>query len=178
MLKCDRLGAVTLTVIVELESARYAMTTSDSRHCQCGDPARWLNNPKYPIEFDEKMNEYHLVRDGAKILMRYCFSCGGRLADSNRHLLSTTPSESEILEVRDLLKDAKSHEDVLRILGPADEFHDAGGSFGNPGDAFYSRWDRHYVYLKRWKTLRPIVPVVIEGQFCYLRTGQRLNTNS
>ena len=103
------------------------MANRNEVDCECGMPARCAANPMIPIEFDEKMNEYHLVRDGSETQMRYCFWCGGRLPESNRGLFFTTPSESEKAEVKELLKGARSHDDVLSILGPADEFLNLGG---------------------------------------------------
>jgi hypothetical protein len=128
-------------------------------------PARAAANPMIPVEFDEKMNEYHLVRDGAETQMRYCFWCGGRLPKSKRELYFTKPSAFEIAEVEELLKDARSCEDVLRILGPADELRDLNGCSATPGHKYFSRWNQTYVYKSRWKSLQLNVPLVIEGRF-------------
>jgi hypothetical protein len=138
-------------------------------------PARSAANPLIPVEFDEKMNEYHLVRDGAETIMRYCYWCGGRLPKSKRELYFTKPSASEIAEVEELLKDAHSVDDVLRILGTADELLDLNGSFATPGHKYFCRWDQVYVYKFRWKTLQLRVPLVIEGRFRWIIHGHHLS---
>jgi hypothetical protein len=145
------------------------------RSCECGMPARCATNPMIPVEFDEEMNEYHLVRDGAETQMRYCFWCGGHLPKSNLDLFFTRPSESEMAEVKELLKDARSHDDVLRILGPADELCDSNGSSATPGHIYYSRWNQTYLYTTRWNTLELWVPLVIEGRFHWTIHGHPLN---
>jgi len=150
------------------------MANHNEVHCECGKPAKYAADPMIPVEFDEKMNEYHLVRDGAKTIMRYCFWCGGRLPDSKRDLFFTKPSESEKAEVSELLKAAKSHDDVLRILGPADELFDGNGGSATPGDIHYSRWNQTYLYKSRWKTLELWVPLVVEGRFQWWIGGHPL----
>jgi hypothetical protein len=150
--------------------------SDEQRICDCGGPERWVRDPHFPVEFDEQMNEYHLVRDGARALMRYCFWCGGRLPESRRGSCFTTPSAAEMAEVKGLLDGAKTHEDVLRILGPPDEFRDMGGGvIDKTSGAVLSRWDQHYAYTKRWKTLVVYVPITLEGRFGYSIHGHDIN---
>jgi len=151
------------------------MASVDDRICECGKPARWANDPHFPVEFDAEMNEYHMVRDGAKALMLYCSWCGGRLPESKRGTFFTTPDPAEMAEVESLLKDVDSHEDVVRLLGPPDEIHELGGSdWDKATGAVLARWDRHYRYSKRWKSLVLYVPVIIEGRFSYMIHGHDL----
>src|SRR4051794_25901079 len=107
------------------------MSNDEHKNCECGHPERWVVDPHFPVEFDERMNEYHLVHKGARWQMRYCFWCGGRLPESKRGTFFTKPDDAEMAEVRALLKGAKSHEDVLRILGPPDEVCNMGGFTGD-----------------------------------------------
>ncbi len=152
------------------------MASNDVRICKCGHPERWSNDPHYPIEFDVQMNEYHLVRDGARAIMRFCFWCGGRLPESKRGTFFTTPHDVEMAEVTALLQDAKSHEDVLAVLGPPDEVLDLGGSdIEKATGAIHSRWSQHFRYTSRWKTLVLEVPVVLEGRFTYSICGRDLD---
>ena len=121
------------------------------------------------------MNEYQLVRDGARATMRYCFWCGGRLPESKRGSFFTTPDPAEMAEVQSLLQGAKSHEDVLQILGPPDEILEFGGSeFEKATGLVLSRWEQHYQYATRWKTLVLEVPIVLEGRFTYSIGGHYL----
>ena len=150
------------------------MLDSEERLCECRHPERWIADPHFPIGFDEEMNEYYIrFEKGGQAIMRYCFWCGGSLPKSKRGALFTTPSELEMVEVQTLLQDAKSHEDVLRILGPPDEVVELGGSFTGP-DNTISTWDSHYLYAKRWETLVLKVPKIREGRFSYSMSGHCL----
>src|SRR5262245_35957738 len=147
------------------------MSDNEERACGCGHPDRWVRDPHIPVEFDKRMNEYHLVRDGARTMMRYCFWCGGRLPESKRGSFFTTPDGGEMAEVESLLQRAKSHEDVVQILGAPDEVVDLGGFHIANGGAVIARWDQHYRYSTRWKTLVLEVPVILEGRFTYSMRG-------
>jgi hypothetical protein len=49
--------------------------------CECGLLDRWAADPKSPIEFDERTQEYYLVHEGVRTPIQYCFQCGGQSAD-------------------------------------------------------------------------------------------------
>lgn len=153
---------------------------ANERSCGCGMPDRWVASPHFPVEFDERMNEYTLVNpNGARAVMRYCFWCGGKLPESKRGDFFTTPSKSEMAEVHSLLKEAQSHEDVVKVLGPPDEVHNLGGYFGRKGkDTSFARWEQHYKYTTRWKSFVVYVPVIAEGQFSYSIHGHDLSGQS
>lgn len=139
-----------------------------------------MKNPMFPIGFDEEMNEYYVALiPGGEATMRYCFWCGGRLPESKRGSFFTKPSDEEMDEVVALLRGAKSHEDVLRILGPADELSDANGFMKDPKTGkVIASWDQCYSYSKRWKTLVLRVPVMTSGGFTYSMSGHYLGKNS
>ncbi len=147
---------------------------NDERACECGHPDRWVVDPHFPVEFDEKMNEYQLVHEGARAVMHYCFWCGGRLPESKRGSFFTTPDAAEVAEVESLLRGAKSHEDVLHILGPPDEIRDMAGGESDMKGRILARWEQHYRYSTRWKTLVLQVPVILEGRFRYSIHGHYL----
>lgn len=134
----------------------------------------------FPIGFDVEMNEYYVALiPGGEATMRYCFWCGGRLPESKRGSFFTKPSDEEMEEVTALLRGAKSHEDVLRILGPADELRDLNGFMKDPKTGkVIMKWDQYYLYSKRWKTLEIHVPLMIEGKFCYSIHGHSLKKKS
>ena len=102
--------------------------------CQCGLLDRWVADPRAPVEFDKRMNEYHLVKDEMLIMMRYCFGCGCLLPKSKRAPFFTTPNHMETREVRKLLADAHSAADVFRILGSPDETLDWDEDWDKPLD--------------------------------------------
>ena len=37
------------------------MHRSEREFCQCGKPEKWAQHPAFPVEFNAKLNEYHLV---------------------------------------------------------------------------------------------------------------------
>lgn len=140
----------------------------DTKTCECGHPERWAADPTCPVEFDERMNEYNLVHDKAKAIMRYCYWCGGRLPDSKRGNFFTTPSEEELAEVRSLFAKAKTADDVLHILGSPDETHD----WKEPTSPSYVdkktiRWKRTFRYSTLWKTLILVVYEMPDGKITF-----------
>ena len=156
------------------------MESPDAKPCECGHPERWVNDPMVPVGFDEEMNEYYVqLKPGGEAVMHYCFWCGGKLPESRRGSFFTEPSEEEVEEVRLLLREAKSHEDVLRILGPADELCDLNGFMKDPKTGkVMMRWDQHCLYSKRWKTLELHVPLIVEGNFGYSFHGHYIGKKS
>ena len=132
------------------------------------------HRPNGSVEFDRSMNEYYLIRDGTRLIIRYCTWCGGRLQKSRRDLFFTEPSEPEKAEVRELLRNACSHEDVLGILGPADEVSECSGQCATPDHLYFSRWSHAYVFKTRWRTLELWIAAVIEGEFHYWIQGRPL----
>lgn len=156
-------------------STENPMPSHNDVDCECGKPEKYATDPTVPVEFDEIMNEFHLVRDGSKLIMRYCTWCGGRLPKSKRDLFFTEPNESERAEVMELMKGARSHDDLLRILGPADELSESSGQVATPGNINYARWSQTYLYKTRWKSLELWVPLVIEGKFQFWTQGHPLS---
>src|SRR4051795_12035629 len=66
--------------------------------------------PKSPITFNEKLNEYHLVSGNGKVHYRmyFCFFCGGQLPESERAGFFTEPSAEAMREVADLMGKIRS----------------------------------------------------------------------
>lgn len=144
----------------------------DKKTCECGHPERWAADPVWPVEFDERMNEYNLVHDGVKAVMRYCYWCGGRLPESKRSSFFTKPDETERAEVQSLLADAKTAEDVFRVLGSPDETHERKESTKRAyTDTKTIRWKRTFRYLTRWKTLILDVHEMPNGTISYSTFG-------
>src|ERR1700730_12421000 len=93
------------------------------KNCECGTMRGLASDPLSPIEYDERLNEFHLISRDEKVhyLMYFCFSCGGKLPDSKRMSLFTEPSVEEIKEVTDLLANVSSIQQVKQALGDPDE---------------------------------------------------------
>jgi len=147
--------------------------SEDIRECQCGEPQRWAAKSNSPIEFDARLNEFHLVYQGAYGLLRYCFVCGGRLPESRRGELFSQPSETEVEEVRRLIGAAKNLQDVLAALGKPDDTFDGETIRKNPV-ANELQWQRLLRYSSRWKTLVLDVLELPEGGITYSVSGQYL----
>lgn len=111
------------------------VNNSESKSCECGFPKRWFADPTWPVEFDERMNEYNLVHDGAKAIMRYCYWCGGRLPDSKRDNFFTTPRlrsrKPQSTTVR-----TKSMNTGIRLLLCTVTLCVCGCPMGTPGDHY------------------------------------------
>jgi hypothetical protein len=143
------------------------------QECWCGSPDRWLNDPSTPVEFDPRLNEYHLTRTRSKghWVIRYCFFCGGTLPLSSRDQLFTKPAEEEAAEARGLLKGAKNLHQVLDRLGPPDRVFDAPRcAEGRPGQHYRQQLD----YRSRWKSLDLFVYEYPDGSVSYSWSGKQV----
>ncbi len=65
--------------------------------CQCGHLARMAENPKDPVQFDRRLNEYHIMRqgNGGYSVIYFCPFCGGRAPNSQRSSLFHRLTEEE-----------------------------------------------------------------------------------
>jgi hypothetical protein len=138
-------------------------------------------DPMFPIEYDERTNEYQIVLNGIRITMVYCFRCGGRLPESKRGSLVTTPADSEMAEVDALLKGARSISDVIRILGAPDTIHEGAyhartetAPTQAPGDCRVIPWKQQLDYCERWESLTLIVHENLDGSVAYLIGGKEI----
>jgi hypothetical protein len=89
--------------------------------CKC----KWLecaaDDPKCPVEFDAKLNEYHIVRGPKDFLMiYYCPFCGGSAPKSKRDRLFHTLTDVERQRLVDLTKDMRTVQDVVHAFGEPD----------------------------------------------------------
>ena len=89
------------------------------RYCKCDRLDRWSKSPSIPIRFDPQLNEFLLAFDNGRIeeIFYFCPACGGRLPESKRGELFTTPSEDEIERLHALLRGSNSIAEVVSILG-------------------------------------------------------------
>ncbi|QDT48905.1 hypothetical protein Pan258_29520 [Symmachiella dynata] len=142
-----------------------------SNDCTCGLPDKWAANPEFPVEFDEMTNEYQLSCERSIAMMRYCFFCGGRLPDSKRGELFTTPSQEEKEEVQRLFSNAKTAEDALRMLGPPDETHEWDES-ATRGFENVVRWKQTLRYTSRWDSLILDVQEMPDGKISFVICGK------
>jgi hypothetical protein len=89
--------------------------------CECGVLERLSKEPSVPIEFDAKLNEYHIVGAlGEQIMVYRCPFCGGRRTDSRRKELFMHITQAEQVRLIELTRDLRTLDDVLRAFGSPD----------------------------------------------------------
>jgi hypothetical protein len=101
--------------------------------CKCEWLERAADDPKTAVEFDAKLNEYHLVR-GPKdyLVIYYCPFCGGSPPKSRRDRLFHKLTDAERHRLVTLTKDMRTVEDVTRAFGEPDVRQPAGMVTTNP----------------------------------------------
>src|SRR5262245_20192105 len=93
----------------------------DAPMCDCRTLERLSKEPSMPIEFDAKLNEYHLLgAAGEQVMLYHCFSCGGRVPQSRRSELFMHVTRAETLRLQLLTRDLETVDDVLEAFGPPD----------------------------------------------------------
>jgi hypothetical protein len=99
----------------------------DAPKCDCRFLERLSREPSVPIEFDPKLNEYHIVgAGGGKTMIYHCPFCGGRAPDSRREELFTHITHAESGRLKALTIDLKTVDDVLKTFGLPDYDNPAG----------------------------------------------------
>ncbi|WP_459853519.1 DUF6980 family protein [Dongia sp. agr-C8] len=82
--------------------------------CECSVIAHMAAEPNFPITYDVKMQEWHIVgADGAKATIYHCFFCGGRMPRSRREDFFHTVSDAESRRLFDLTNPPKTVADVV-----------------------------------------------------------------
>jgi hypothetical protein len=96
--------------------------SNESGECKCGELARMADDPKDPVEFDPKLNEYHLPRsdNSGYSIVRFCPLCGGRAPASKRASLFQKLDETERHRLSELTKDLRTVQDVIAAFGQPD----------------------------------------------------------
>jgi len=86
--------------------------------CNCEWLERKADDPTTPIEFDAKLNEYHIVCGPKNFLMiYYCPFCGGAAPKSKRERLFHTLTDKERRRLVSLTKDLRTLKDVTSAFG-------------------------------------------------------------
>jgi hypothetical protein len=95
---------------------------NDKGECTCGGLARMADDPKDPVEFDPKLNEYHIPRqgNGGYSLVNFCPLCGGKAPASKRGSLFQRLDHAEQQRLFELTKDLHTAQDVVAALGEPD----------------------------------------------------------
>ena len=124
--------------------------------CECMWPGRAVESNLFPVAFDEKMGEYHLLTiPSGHAIMRYCPWCGGVFPESKRDSFFTSPSDHEVKEMNGLFQSIKDADDMRRVLGEPDRI--ASGENNKP-------WAYQYTYSTKWETLELFVHESGDGE--------------
>jgi hypothetical protein len=91
-------------------------------------------DPKNPVEFDPRLNEYHLMQknDGGYSLIYFCPWCGGEAPDSQRGSLLHSLTDSERQRLAELTKNLRTEQEVIATLGEPDRRQPGGMRFTVP----------------------------------------------
>jgi hypothetical protein len=116
----------------------------DAPKCDCRALEQFSREPSVPIEFDAKLNEYHIRGAvGDLVMIYYCPFCGGRTPDSRRDELFMHVTRAETERLKGLTRGLKTLDDVLDAFGPPDFDHPTGlevtsnDSTGRPKTTWY-----------------------------------------
>jgi hypothetical protein len=99
-----------------------------STPCDCHWLERAAEDPEWPVEFDERLNEYHL-RHGSgqgQAPIYHCPFCGGAAPRSRRAKLFARVHHEEAKRLHELTKSLRTVDEVLATLGKPDFDRDAG----------------------------------------------------
>jgi hypothetical protein len=107
--------------------------------CDCDWLSRAVDEPAVPIEFDVRMNEYHVIMtysDGSHghMIVRHCPWCGGTAPKSQRGSFFAHLHDEERQRLNSLMKGIKTVDDVLLKFGEPDEDHAQGVGTLTPGN--------------------------------------------
>ncbi|MCI0443865.1 hypothetical protein L0152_11725 [bacterium] len=127
-------------------------------------------DPNSPIRFDEEMNEYHIAfkePSEGHYIMRYCFSCGGKMPKSKRRTFFMDIDRAEVKKLRSIMRDVKNVESMILRLGPSDAVHEW---TDEALDSAYEieKWKAQYIYDNLWKTLSLCVTEKEDGTVNYV----------
>jgi hypothetical protein len=89
--------------------------------CNDGHLEDLAADPTCPVEFDSRLNEYHITREGGgHFMIYYCPLCGGSVPESRRDQLFHKLTEIERRRLIDLTQNLKTLDEVLAAFGPPD----------------------------------------------------------
>jgi hypothetical protein len=93
--------------------------------CQCGYLEDHARDPRFPLRFDEKSNEYYfdfVLPKGAplSLLIYHCPMCGGVASESKMEGAHAIVSEGERKRVYELIGGLKTVDDIVLKFGAPD----------------------------------------------------------
>ena len=93
--------------------------------CACGFLERAAQDRRLPIRLDSKTNEYHVRSNGTHgtvidMVIYHCPFCGGAAPESTRSRSFANIDDVESTRLQNLVRDIKSADDALKMLGRPD----------------------------------------------------------
>ena len=121
----------------------------NTSECECNWLERAVVNEWFPITYDERMGEFHLVlecgeRGKGEAVLRFCPWCGGELPKSKRGSFFTVPTEADKATVREKMKNVKTVGQMYEVLG-------------EPSDRTDNSWRNQYMYEHLFTSLDLVV---------------------
>jgi hypothetical protein len=105
-------------------SERWEEDAGYRRPCRCQALEYLADDPRTPLVFDTKTNEYHITKDpgdrGGHFIVRYCFFCGGKAPISKRAELFARIPDEEKRRLSELCKEIRTFDEAIRTFGPAE----------------------------------------------------------
>lgn len=89
------------------------------RLCECGVMEQIVRQfPDY-MEFDSKMNEFHILQQPGqgKLQVYYCTACGGNPPVSLRHTFFEEPTTSDYAAAWSRIENLKNEKDFIEVFG-------------------------------------------------------------
>ena len=97
---------------------------NEKGECRCGGLAQVAQDPTCPVEFDARLNEYHITHTiengGGYSVVNFCPFCGGSAPKSLRGSLTNPVSDAEQQRLTDLTKGLRTMADVIAAFGEPD----------------------------------------------------------
>lgn len=120
------------------------MPDPNAPECDCRYLDRLSKEPSAPIEFDAKLNEYHIAgANGGYFMIYHCPFCGGRMPQSRRDELFMHISDAEKQRLNDLTRTLTTVADVINAFGTPDLDNPTGFSVTKDNDTGMSNTS-HY----------------------------------
>ena len=92
--------------------------------CRCGKPGRWARDSSLPVHYDPSLNVYELrMKHGQRLHLGFCPACGGQLPRIRIEDIASEPSKTDMEQIMEKVRPARTIEQLIDILGPPDEKH-------------------------------------------------------
>jgi hypothetical protein len=140
--------------------------------CNCKSLQGYSDEINCPIRYDSELDEDNIVYGTHRIIMYYCFFCGGKLPKSKRGNLCTKPSKTESAKAFNLIRKIKTEKDLIEILGMPDKkiSNEDFPDLDKNNQSFPKGWKSHFDYHSKWKTLEIHFQIYdngnVEGSVC------------